>query len=207
MKKEDLEEMQKLATLAIQQTDERSFKLILRNLWKKYKKYHLNKDPEIRLGFAKLSEVEKIEEVYLILNNLQSLLKKRMAVENKGIKEMKTYPSFLTANKQTLEKIAAFIKDERVREKLRYIFQNIGDPAFFRRYSKRSLERNESDMDILNLIVRHGITLRIFSFIDNGRIRCCDVFINHDEYERAIASKKYMRKNFAGEEWFLIPHF
>ncbi len=206
MELEQLKEIQALIKLASRQTDENLIYRVVDNLIKKLKKYKLDK--YFKEDFNQLISSEKIENVFLALSKLLSKINTTIEKLNISLTQSQFYPNNFTANKIVLEKINNFIKNPRIKDKLRYLLNNLNNITFFRKHSKAfSSSQEKIDLFCLNLIVTNGITIRILYFLDNNKLRFCDFFVEHDKYEIAIKNGRFLKKNYFNENWFLIPRF
>ncbi len=205
-----LQEIKGLIELALKQTDIDVLSSILRNIFKKSKKYGLYKDAVLKKELQTLQGAVRVEQVFMSLSKLQGLVTKKISLVQANVVEASYYPAGITANKVVLKKMGDFIKNPRVAEKLRYLLDNLGNKSFLRQHSKGySGWQGKIDMFCLNMIVTSGLAIRILYFIDQGTFRFCDFFIDHDKYQEAINKKEhlYLRKNYANERWLPVPRF
>lgn len=194
-----------LINLALKQNDEKIFRKILKQIIKVIEIEGLDKEFGFTKDFKALKGETDINAVIVLLNKINSLL----PADDADIEVQSYFPSNITANKITLEKIFVEIKNKRVKEKLRYLFDNMNDTNFLRVHSKGfpSIDKSIIDLFCFNYIITGGLTIRILYFVDRNNFRFCDFFLEHDEYDRAWKSGRYLKNNFKNETWLLIPRF
>jgi len=186
----------------------KDFLLLQQELTKLYTKY-----PDLKIFNQRFNKCKKQQEYIVVLSELQEYILEELtqpkiqSATSTTLTTQQYFPSFITVNQTVLGKIKEGIKNDRVRKKLVFIFDNLENSSFLKKVTKNYYRDSYIDLSCITDIVRQGVVIRIPYFVEDGKFRLCDLFLNHDEYEKAITSGRYLKHNFQRETWLPLPHF